>query len=86
MTCNFQPSLCSLALNTMLPYSLFPLQLGVAAYLAFGLDEPIYAAVLLGLILPQASTSAAAVLLAAGRTALMGNDCARIGGAYKLQH
>ncbi|KAI7843203.1 hypothetical protein COHA_003185 [Chlorella ohadii] len=28
-------------------------QLGVAAYLAFGLDEPIYAAVLLGLILPQ---------------------------------
>lgn len=31
------------------------LQLGVAAYLAFGLNEPIYAAVLLGLILPQAS-------------------------------
>ena len=29
-------------------------QLGVAAYLAFGLDEPIYGAVLLGLILPQA--------------------------------
>lgn len=28
-------------------------QLGVAAYLAFGLDEPIYAAVLFALILPQ---------------------------------
>ena len=28
-------------------------QLGVAAYLAFGLDEPIYAAVLVGLVLPQ---------------------------------
>lgn len=28
-------------------------QLGVAAYLAFGLNEPIYGAVLLGLILPQ---------------------------------
>ena len=29
------------------------LQLGVAAYLAFGLKEPVYAAVLLALILPQ---------------------------------
>lgn len=28
-------------------------QLGVAAYLAFGLNEPVYGAVLLGLILPQ---------------------------------
>ena len=28
-------------------------QLAVAAYLAFGLDEPIYGAVLLGLVLPQ---------------------------------
>lgn len=33
--------------------SLPSLQLGVAAYLAFGLDEPIYAAVLFALILPQ---------------------------------
>ncbi|EFN57184.1 hypothetical protein CHLNCDRAFT_34863 [Chlorella variabilis] len=30
-------------------------QLAVAAYLAFGLDEPVYGAVLLALILPQAS-------------------------------
>jgi hypothetical protein len=30
-----------------------PPQLCVAAYLAFGLDEPVYGAVLLGLILPQ---------------------------------
>jgi len=30
-------------------------QLGIAAYLAFGLKEPVYGAVLLGLILPQAS-------------------------------
>eukprot|EP00889_Picochlorum_renovo_P004422 jgi/Picre1/31452/NNA_006804.t1 len=28
-------------------------QLGIAAYLAFGLDEPIYAAVLTGLVIPQ---------------------------------
>lgn len=28
-------------------------QLGIAAYLAFGLNEPVYAAVLVGLILPQ---------------------------------
>lgn len=28
-------------------------QLGIAAYLAFGLDEPIYAAVLLALVMPQ---------------------------------
>ena len=34
-----------------------PPQLGVAAYLAFGLNEPIYGAVLLGLILPQARTA-----------------------------
>lgn len=30
-------------------------QLGIAAYLAFGLNEPIYAAVLVGLVLPQVS-------------------------------
>lgn len=29
------------------------MQLGVAAYLAFGLNEPIFGAVLLALILPQ---------------------------------
>lgn len=28
-------------------------QLGIAAYLAFGLNEPVYAAVLVGLVLPQ---------------------------------
>ena len=36
------------------PPTNYPLpQLCVAAYLAFGLDEPVYGAVLLGLILPQ---------------------------------
>ena len=34
-------------------------QLSVAAYLAFGLDQKIYGAVLLGLVLPQVSTSPA---------------------------
>ena len=33
-----------------------PMQLGIAAYLALGLDEPVYAGVLLLLVLPQASS------------------------------
>lgn len=39
-------------------------QLSVAAYLAFGLDQKIYGAVLLGLVLPQVSAFPSCLMMA----------------------